>query len=138
MFWKNLRSFLYQSKTVTITNMTMIMSIRIMCTWRSKNMCCRLTLTCHSWKDCKRELCGLHTDMETRTYSRRHSGGNIMKVNNTGNLTTVEEVVNLLSASRIKKYLRYFANISIIHQNFLYKPSTVNLHKLRPESHYLI
>lgn len=61
-----------------------------------------------------------------------------MKVNNTGNLTTVEEVVNLLSASRIKKYLRYFANISIIHQNFLYKPSTVNLHKLRPESHYLI
>lgn len=130
--------FINQKHAVTITNMTMIMSIRIMCTWRSKNMCCRLTLTCHSWKDCKRELSGLHTDMETRTYSRRHSGGNIMKVNNTGNLTTVEEVVNLLSASRIKKYLRYFANISIIHQNFLYKPSTVNLHKLWPESHYLI
>lgn len=105
---------------------------------RSKNMCCRLTLTCHSWKDCKRELSGLHTDMETRTYSRRHSGGNIMKVNNTGNLTTVEEVMNLLSASRIKKYLRYFANISNIHQIFLYKPSTVNLHKFWPESHCLI
>lgn len=78
----------------------MIMSIRIMCTRISKNMCW-LTLTCHSWKDCKRELSRLHTNMETGTYSRRHSGGNIMEVNNTGNLTTVEEVVNLLSARRI-------------------------------------
>lgn len=107
-FGKIWEVFLYQSKTVTITNMTMIMSIRILCTRRSKNMYCWLTLTCHSWKDCKRELSRLHTNMETGTYSRRHSGGNIMELNNTGNLTTVEEVMNLLSASRIKKYLLYF------------------------------
>lgn len=86
----------------------MIMSIRILCKRRSKNMYCWLTLTCHSWKDCKRELSRLHTNMETGTYSRRHSRGNIMELNNTGNLTTVEEVMNLLSASRIKNYLLYF------------------------------
>lgn len=69
---------------------------------------CWLTLTCHPWKDCKRELSRLHTNMETGTYSRRHSRGNIMELNNTGNLTTVEEVMNLLPASRIKEIFTLF------------------------------
>lgn len=78
-------------------------------------MCCRFILICYFWKDCKREFCGLYIDMEIRIYSRRYSGGNIMKVNNIGNFTIVEEVVNFFFVSRIKKYLRYFVNIFIIY-----------------------
>lgn len=107
LFWNNLRSF---SLSIKNSDNYKYVWNRIKYTRRSENMCW-LTLTCNPWKDCKRELSRLHTNMETGTYSRRHSGGNIIEVNNTGNLTTVEKIVNLLSASKKKiftLFCKYF------------------------------
>lgn len=79
--------------------MIMIMFIRILCKRRFKNMYCWFILICYFWKDCKREFSRLYINMEIGIYSRRYSRGNIMELNNIGNFTIVEEVMNFFFVS---------------------------------------